>query len=97
MNQIKYIGFAWYRPEDFERLKTLFIDGHKLHASYQQWLQASKKGVQEMTAKGYTVEKVYIDPDTFLEWCSDRGLNIDSHGRSEFVNAFLGRKYAKKN
>ena len=42
--QIKVIGMPWFRPETFDRLRSLFEDGHKLHGTYDEWFAAADQG-----------------------------------------------------
>ena len=71
----------------------MFIDGHKLPLSFDKWLKKAQQGFDDYTRKGHTVEKVYIDPDTFPAWCRERGHEIDARARTEFANDVVGRKY----
>jgi len=91
--QIRAVGMVWYRQEDYFKVKTLMSDSRKLPDTYAQWLKQANQGFQQLTAEGLLVEKVYLDPDTFPAWCSERGLNVDAHARMTFANEFVGRKY----
>ena len=93
---VQVVGMAWYRREDWKKLKALFTDAHKLHRTYDEWLKAAETGVKTLTAQGHIVEKVHIDPDEFAGWCAMRGLNIDAKARTQFANEFVYRKYQNR-
>ncbi|WP_163370961.1 hypothetical protein [Endozoicomonas acroporae] len=86
---------AWYKKEDYQRLKTIFDDGDQLHDRFEEWLHAAEQSIKLGTGKGYTVVQVNIDPDTFPEWCRSRGLNINSEARTKFINT-IAAEQAKK-
>lgn len=98
MNQspIRATGIAWFRPEDYDRCRQLFSDGHGLNKRYQDWHQAAQGLYERLTRSGHIVEKVYIDPETFPAWCAERGLNVDAQARMRFANEFVYRKYANQ-
>jgi hypothetical protein len=94
--EVKILGYAWYREEDYAELKNLFIDGHNLPDTFDEWLNKSQSLFDQLRANGNIVEKVYIELDSFPVWCRSRGLDIDSRSRIDFVNDFVARKYIKK-
>lgn len=91
--KIHAIGVAWYREEDYEKLKSIFTDSHLLPGRYDQWLDQAENLVKHEVAQGRIVEKVYIDPATFPDWCKSRQMNINSEARIQFANEFVARKY----
>lgn len=86
--QVQALGMVWYRPETFAELKAMFEDGHKLHASYEEWLSAAENGRKQMEARGAHVVCVDIDPKTFPVWCKERGLKLDANARNEYASLF---------
>jgi len=93
----KALGIAWYKEEDYLRLKDLFVDGHTLPDTFNEWLDKAQNLFNQHRTKGHIVEKVYIDPNTFPDWCRGRGLDIDTNARSEFASEFVARKYINQN
>ena len=96
MDVVKAMGIAWYRPEQYERIRSIMIDGANLSASYEKWLQGAEQGIKTMTEQGWIVERIYIEPDAFIEWCKSRSLNVDSHARQTFVIEAINAKYRKR-
>lgn len=95
--KVQYVGMVWYRREDYEKLKSIFTDGHVLPDTFDRWLQLAENSFTKFSIQGITVEKVYIDPETFPGWCKERSFNIDAKARTAFSNDFVARKYLGKN
>jgi len=89
------IGIAWIRKEDYTACRAVFVDGHKFFPTWEEWEQSAKKSEEEFKAQGYIVERVYIDPDTFADWCSHNGINTNTQGRARFGADFVGKKYGR--
>ena len=80
---VEVIGFAWYRREDYDRLKAMFKDGEKLPDTYEDWLAKAQNTVLNL-ADRFLIEKSYIDPETFPMWCAKRGLQMDAIARTRY-------------
>jgi hypothetical protein len=90
---VRAIGIAWYRREDWDELRRLFVDTDVLPDTYNSWLSVAEKLVQNITRQGGIAEKVYIEPREFARWCAVRGLDIDAKARTRYANEFVARKY----
>jgi len=91
--QVKATGIAWYKKENYERLKELFVDSHLLPDTLDEWLNKAQNLIDQLRITGRIVEKVDIDPDVFPEWCRGRGLDINARARADFADEFIARKY----
>jgi hypothetical protein len=38
---------------------------------------------------------VYIDPDTFPEWCREEGVGVNREGRGKFAGDVVEKKYGR--
>jgi hypothetical protein len=84
--QVSAAGIAWYRSQDYDRLKTMFPDGWKLPDTFEEWLEIAQILYDKLTADGHLVVKAYIDPNTFPEWCRAKGMEMDADARMDFGN-----------
>ena len=41
-------------------------------------------------------ERVYIDPDTFPEWCRKEGLSVGRYARNKFAAGVVAEKYSTR-
>jgi hypothetical protein len=88
-------GIAWIRKEDYAACRAVFEDGDEFFPTWEQWEQSAKKSEQEIKAQGYIVERAYIDPDTFADWCQSNEVPTSRQGRSRFAAAFVAKKYGR--
>lgn len=78
-------AMVWYKEEDWETLKNLFVDGDNLPAGYEEWRRRAEDMKNQAQAAGDAVIKVFIDPQTFPEWCEKKGMAMDSEARSQLA------------
>ena len=91
--EMKVVGMAWYKPEHYDEMMRLSDEGETTTPTYQQGLDVAQDVFNRLKREGHTVEKVYIEPDTFPSWCAERGLKIDSQARARFADEFVAGKY----
>ncbi len=78
-------AMVWYKEAHYRPLLTLFDDTHLLPATYREWLDRAEMKKREIEAKGDRVIKIFIDPETFPEWCRKRGCRLDAEARSQLA------------
>jgi len=76
---------VWYEEEHYQTLKTMFVDGDQLPTTYAEWLQRAEEKKAQGEAEGDQVVKVYIDPETFPQWCEIKNLPMDANSRSQLA------------
>lgn len=95
MTEISAAGIPWYRREDWDALKRIFVDPDDLHDTFDEWRKAAGNLESNLRRDGHVVERAYIDPETFPDWCRSRGLNIDARARSQFASEFVSEKHGR--
>jgi uncharacterized membrane protein len=83
---IRALGMVWYELEDFERIKTMMEDGHRLHRTYTEWRLAAEQGERQFRRQGHLVVRAHLRPDEFIEWCRLNGQKLNAEGRNAFAN-----------
>lgn len=78
-------AMVWYKEEHWEILKAMFVDGDMLPLSYSDWKTRAEAMKTEAEAAGDAVIKVYIDPETFPEWCKAKELPMNSEARAQLA------------
>jgi len=78
-------ALVWYKEEDWQALKEMFVDGDRLPETYSDWLRRAEEMKEQVQAAGDAVIKVYIDPQTFPVWCGEKGLQMDAEARSQLA------------
>jgi hypothetical protein len=78
-------AMVWYKEEHYQQLLGIFDDALLLPPSYDQWLVRAEEKKAEVEAAGDQVIKVFIDPETFPEWCAKKNLPRDANSRAELA------------
>lgn len=82
---INNIAMAWFRREDWNDLLAIFDDPQVMPATYDKWLEKAEAGFRFHKSRGAIVKKIYINPQTFPDWCRRRGLRVDADARTTFA------------
>ena len=82
-------GIAWYRRDQWTRLRELASDADKLEESYEDWLAGAQKTLVQMKVAGVRTQRVEIDLDELARWCRAEGRALDSAARASFVASQL--------
>jgi hypothetical protein len=91
------VGAYWIKEEDYPAFQEIFDDGKKMPRTWGEWLKIAEEMEKGLKAYGHVVERVYIDPNTFPEWCSSHGTSPGSQGRKLFVAEAVSAKYGDQN
>ena len=86
-------GIAWYRPEQWERLREVAEDVESLEETYEAWLQTAERIIREGIPADQTIEKVDLDVEEGLAWCNFHGLPMNAQSRSRYVSERIRKKY----
>jgi hypothetical protein len=78
-------AMVWYKEEDYQALLTIFDDADQLPPTFAEWLTRAEEKKAEVESEGDQVMKVFIDPETFPQWCQEKGLPRDANARSQLA------------
>jgi hypothetical protein len=79
------VGFAWYRPAQWQRVRDISSDAEDLEDTYEEWLRLAEQKLTELKAGGLRVEMVEVDSEQLILWCNERGLEINAQARSRYA------------
>jgi hypothetical protein len=82
---------------DYPALLTIFPDGDRMPRTWAAWLKTAEEMESGLKAYGHVVMRVYIDPNTFPDWCAAHGTSPGSEGRKRFVAEAVTERYGKQN
>lgn len=80
------VGIAWYNREDYNAIRRIMADRHKLPRTFDEWRKKAERREQELIRNGHPVHRALIDSKTFPDWCRARNLDINAQARMEFAN-----------
>lgn len=83
-NPIQIAGIAWYRADDYPRIRQIMVDGRNLPATFEKWSEAAHKLEQAYQSAGQRVVRAFIRPDEFVGWCRTHGLDVDANARQRW-------------
>ena len=79
------VCFAWYRPEQWQRVRDISPDADALENSYEEWLGLAEAQLEELRSSGVDVKKVDIDSEQLILWCNERGIEVNASARSRYA------------
>lgn len=85
--QVSAVGVPWYTRQNYKRILEVMSDAHVLPTTFDAWQHAAEKVLERARRRGATPVKALIDPETFPDWCRQRGLDADANARSQFACA----------
>ena len=92
----RHVGFAWYTPAQWARLRELAADREEIDQSFEAWLANAERVEAEFTRRGVTIDRVPVDVEAAADWSAARDRPFDSAARSEYVAQVLrGRAAAR--
>jgi hypothetical protein len=86
-------GVAWYRPEEWTRLREVSEDVENFDETYEAWEQTAERMLREGIPDDVTVEKIDIDVEEVLAWCNVLGLPMNAQSRARYVSDRLRQKH----
>jgi hypothetical protein len=57
------IGVAWYRPEQWQRIREISSDSDDLEDTYEEWLSSAEQNLKEINGPGLRLQKVDVDSE----------------------------------
>jgi hypothetical protein len=80
------IGLAWYRRDQWARLRAASVNVEDLDYTYDEWLRDAEKTFRELETSGKAIQKVHVDVEHLIAWCKKRGLELDGKARTRYVS-----------
>jgi hypothetical protein len=84
---------AWYRREDYKRIRTIMDDGSRMPATFNEWEQVATGQLAQAAKAGVTIQPVILRPNEFLAYCAAN--NLHHRGSKERVMFAIARGTAK--
>jgi len=90
------LGIAWYRRDQWSRLRELSIDADELEATYEEWLSWATERMAKLKANGVTAQKVDVDVEELLNWCWKNALPVAGPARAQFAAEHIRLEMGKE-
>ncbi len=79
------LGIAWFRPEQWQRLRDVSDDVDHLEATHADWLLQATRMLKKLQRNGIAVRKVDIDVEDLVAWCNAAGRHVDGPARADYT------------
>jgi len=89
----KAIGMAWYRRDEWDRLREVSSDADALEETWEEWRAVAEEKLRELRERGLRVEKVVVDVELLAKWCEEAGRTVDGAARSEYAAELLRQRH----
>lgn len=84
-------GIAWYRKDQWSRLREVVSDRDELEETYEDWLVGAQATLVRMAVDGVLVRPVDVDIEALVRWCRAEGRSVDSAARAAYAAQELRR------
>ena len=85
-------GCAWYRAEQWDRLREISVDRDRLEQIYEEWVANAEESLRNMRKAGIYAEKIDVDVEELLAWCEARGREVDGEARAAYAADMLRQR-----
>jgi hypothetical protein len=82
-------GIAWYRPDQWDRLREISSDRDKLDKTYNAWLKSAEEMLMRFHTEGFEAVRYEVDVEELLNYCKERKLQVNGSSRSQYVTEML--------
>lgn len=79
------INLAYFREEDWELLRSISEDKHKMRQDWKDWLSDYEKARRKLVNVGFDVVDIIVDINELIQFCITNGIPNNSGARSRFA------------
>jgi|HubBroStandDraft_6_1064221.scaffolds.fasta_scaffold3717105_1 hypothetical protein len=90
------VAIPWCREKDYDAFRGMFVDPHNLKPTWEEFVALAEETEKFQKAQGCVVERVYIDPREFREWCQLHQCRIDSNALRRFAHEVAVSRHARR-
>lgn len=93
--KVRAIGVAWFRPEDYQRIREISHDEMQpTFEAFEAKMARMLPQFQSQLPPGIAIEKVIVDPDELFAYANRfHGGKIDTKVRGAFASFCVMHKY----
>ena len=87
------VGVAWFDRKQWKRLTEAVADRDELDDTYEQWQQSALDAERMIESQGQKVERVHVEVESLVSWCTEKGLPVNGKSREEYVTQLMQRRH----
>lgn len=93
-SEAKLIGVAWFREDEWPKLREVVDDPKQLESSFEDWRSGAEKHMVDLLARGIQAEPVYVHVDELVEWCQENKRPVNLQATSDYVAERMQAMYS---
>ena len=82
------VGIAWFRPDQWELLRSLAADPDVLEPTHDEWEKLAKETIKDFAREGILARKV-VDVHHLKAWCIAQHRALDASARAVYATERL--------
>jgi hypothetical protein len=79
------LGVAWFRPEQWELLRSLSVDADVLEQTHAEWKKLALRTIQDLARRGVLARRVDVDVERLQAWCKAQNRPLDASARAAYA------------
>ena len=83
------LGIAWFRPDQWELLRSLSADPGVLEPTHAEWEKLARRTVRDLARQGILARKVDVDVHRLQAWCKAQERPLDASARAAYATERL--------
>jgi hypothetical protein len=83
------LGIAWFRPDQWELLRSLSADSDVLEPTHAEWEKLARRTVKDLARQGILARKVDVDVQRLQAWCKAQDRPLDASARAAYATERL--------
>ena len=92
---VDLVAFAWYRRDDFDRVRALAKGDCDLQPTCDEWLKHATEMLASVPA-GVRVEKFTVTSDELAVWLAANNVESNAETRARYVFDLASAKHSDK-
>jgi len=87
------LGMAVYDNEDYKEILNISDDKPVMNETWETWKRKKEEAVSNYRKMGINVVDVLVKPKELVDYCGEKGLNINGKSRAQYVSYKLDSNY----
>ena len=83
------LGIAWFRPDQWELLRSLSVDADVLEPTHAEWEKLARRTAQDLARQGILARRVDVDVERLQAWCEAKQRPLAASARAAYATERL--------
>ena len=83
------VGIAWFRPDQWELLRSVSVDADVLEQTHAEWEKLARQTIKDLARQGILARRVDVDVQRLQAWCAEHQRPLDASARASYATERL--------